>query len=105
MQMGPNLKRRKRAGPDKCATPPFKGIEISFKSIQYKEIKHIQAVTVEGFIGTAGGYVGLFIGCAIWEAPDFIEFIYRKCRGWIKSISGFQNRPYFLDLTKTQTKD
>ena len=64
--------------PDVCKSPPHKGVDLYFKSIQYKEIKHIQAFNAESFIGNAGGYVGLFIGCALWEAPDFIGFLYRK---------------------------
>ena len=95
-----NQPKPKEEKPDMCKSPDHKGIELYFKSIQYKEIKHIQAFNAESFIGNVGGYVGLFIGCAIWEAPDFIEFVYRKMRGWIKKISGFQNKQYFLDVTK-----
>ena len=89
--------------PDMCKSPPYKGIELYFKSIQYKEIKHIQSFNAESFIGNVGGYVGLFIGCALWEAPDFIEFLYRKMRGWIENISGFQNKQHFLDVAKAKT--
>ena len=98
-----NLVRVKRGGPK--GPPPFRGIVINFKSMQYKEIKHIQSFNGESLLGNAGGYVGLFIGCTIWEAPDFIEFLYRKFRGWIKSVSGFQNKHYFLDIMKPQTVD
>ena len=58
--------------------PPHKSIDFNFKSIQYKEIKHVQAFTVEGFIGNAGGYVGLFIGCCFWQIPDLFGYVYRQ---------------------------
>ena len=63
-----------------------KKIDIIFKSVQYKEIKHIQAFNPESLVGNVGGYIGLFIGCAIWDAPDFIEFVYRKIGRWIEKL-------------------
>ena len=51
-----------------------------FKNEQYKEIKYTRAFDFEGFIGNVGGYIGLFLGCAIWQLPDAIQFIFNKLR-------------------------
>ena len=41
-----------------------------FKYGKYKDILHIQSFNVESLIGNMGGYIGLFLGFAIWQAPD-----------------------------------
>ena len=46
-----------------------------FKNEQYKEIKYTRAFDFEGLIGNVGGYIGLLLGCAIWQLPDAIQFI------------------------------
>ena len=39
-------------------------------------------------IAEIGGYVGLFLGCALWQAPDFIDFLLRKINVITNNISG-----------------
>ena len=82
--------------PKMCISPPTKGILIGFKSFNYKEIKHIKAFTIESWVGNVGGYVGLFLGCAIWQVPDFIQFLLRKLRGIVKTDSGLKNLSPFV---------
>ena len=41
-----------------------------FKYGKYKDILHIQSFNVESLIGNMGGYIGLFLGFAIWQVPD-----------------------------------
>ena len=48
-----------------------------FTSTVYREIVHIRSYDFEGMIGNGGGYVGLFLGFAIWQLPDFIIFIFQ----------------------------
>ena len=71
-----------------CETKPTKGLSVVFKSFNYKEIKHIKAFTMESWVGNVGGYVGLFLGCALWQAPDFIDFLLRKINVITNNISG-----------------
>ena len=71
-----------------CISPPIKTISVVLKNANYKEIKHIQAFNIESWVGNVGGYVGLFLGCAIWQAPDFIQFVCRKTKGIAKTIYG-----------------
>ena len=49
------------------------------KNEEYKEIKYTRAFDIENLIGNVGGYIGLFLGFAIWQLPDTIEFIAKKC--------------------------
>ena len=55
-------------------------IEIQFRSINYKIINNVQAFNGESVVGNLGGYVGLFLGVAIWKAPDFISFILEQLK-------------------------
>ena len=52
---------------------PFTSLKIQFKSNVYKMIKNVRAFNEESLIGNLGGYVGLFLGVAIWQAPSFVE--------------------------------
>ena len=55
-----------------------KTIDIVFKNPTYEEILHVQAFNIESWIGNVGGYVGLFLGVACWQIPDFMEFVLMK---------------------------
>ena len=33
-----------------------------FRSLEFKEILHVQALNIEGLVGNMGGYIGLFLG-------------------------------------------
>ena len=49
-----------------------------FKNDRYKEIRDTRAFDIDGLLGNVGGYIGLFLGFAIWQLPDAIEFIKSK---------------------------
>ena len=51
-----------------------------FKYGKYKDITHIRSFDVESLIGNMGGYVGLFLGFAIWQVPDAIELIIKMTK-------------------------
>ena len=53
-------------------------VGVWFKSPYYKEVQHIRALDAESLIGNMGGYVGLFLGFAFWQAPDAIRIIANK---------------------------
>ena len=46
---------------------------IIFKGTTYKEILHIRSFDIESLVGNMGGYIGLFLGFAIWQVPDGIK--------------------------------
>ena len=59
---------------------PFTTLKIQFKSNVYKMIKNVRAFNEESLIGNLGGYVGLFLGVAIWQAPSFAEDFINKVK-------------------------
>ena len=59
---------------------PFTKIDIRFKSPTYKIIKNVRAFNEESLVGNMGGYVGLFLGFAIWQAPELIHGIANTLR-------------------------
>ena len=64
---------------DEDMNPQLAHLTITFTSALYKEITHEQDYDLEGLIGNGGGYVGLFLGFAIWQIPDFCYMIF----GWL----------------------
>ena len=48
-------------------------INLMFKSSNYKEILHIRDFDIESLVGNMGGYVGLFLGFAVWQVPNAIK--------------------------------
>ena len=57
---------------------PFPYLWLIFKSTTYKEIQHIRSFSAESLVGNMGGYVGLFLGFAIWQVPEAIQFLVIK---------------------------
>ena len=47
------------------------------------EVEQTQAVTGLGLFGNAGGYLGMFLGCALMQFPDLL---YTMCN-WIVSCN------------------
>ena len=64
------------------STDNFTAIDIRFKSVGYKMVRDVRAFNEESLIGNLGGYVGLFLGVAIWQTPDFIGFVVRKLKSY-----------------------
>jgi hypothetical protein len=40
-------------------------------------VEQTRALSGIGLFGLAGGYLGLFLGCALMQLPDFIHFLYK----------------------------
>ena len=70
----------------KQRVPTSRHFVIKFRSPSYIEIKHVQAFNIESFIGNVGGYVGLFIGVAVWQAPELIEILYEKTKWTLETF-------------------
>ena len=49
---------------------------VTFERAIYREISNFRSYDFEGLIGNGGGYVGLFLGFAVWQIPDFASFVY-----------------------------
>ena len=52
-------------------------LEFIFKADTYKEIRKDRAFNIESLVGNVGGYIGLFLGFAIWSIPELFPNI--KC--------------------------
>ena len=53
-------------------------LEFYFMNDEYKEIKYTREFDIESLIGNVGGYIGLFLGFAIWQLPDAMRFLMNK---------------------------
>ena len=63
---------------------PFISFEIHFKRVSYKLIKSVPKFDGESLIGNLGGYLGLFLGFATWQAPELILKNAEKCKAGLK---------------------
>jgi hypothetical protein len=61
----------------------IKSYTFRFKSPYYKEILHVQAFTIESWIGMFGGYVGLFLGISIWQVPSAFKFLFERMKYFV----------------------
>ena len=58
-------------------------IEVWFMDSSFKEIKLVAAYNFESLIGDGGGYLGLFLGYAIWNVPGSLEHFFRRIQKWV----------------------
>ena len=42
----------------------------------YMEVKHVRQYNFESLVGNAGGYLGLFLGYALLQLPEFIRSVF-----------------------------
>ena len=42
------------------------------------EIVHVRALDGLALFGNIGGYVGIFLGVALMQMPDLLEYVYAK---------------------------
>ena len=40
-------------------------------------VEQTRALDGLGLFGNAGGYLGMFLGCALMQLPDLIDFLYK----------------------------
>jgi len=50
----------------------------------YEEIMMVRAVDIHSAIGNSGGYIGLFLGYALLQLPDFIVELQRVIKNQLK---------------------
>ena len=53
---------------------------FEFERQIYREISNFRTYNFEGLIGNGGGYVGLFLGFAVWQLPDFFQVFIQLLR-------------------------
>ena len=65
---------------------PYTIFKIQFKSTMYKMIRNVRAFNEESLVGNLGGYVGLFLGVAFWQAPVFAAQLITKFRNFKRTF-------------------
>ena len=53
-------------------------IDQSFRQTRFKDIAQVKEFTLDDFVGTCGGYIGMFLGYALIQFPQFLQFIFAK---------------------------
>ena len=54
----------------------FTKFVVRFKMLDYKLVTVVQAFNEETLIGNLGGYIGLFLGFAIWQTPELLSIFF-----------------------------
>ena len=49
----------------------------------FMEVEQTRALPFLGMFGNAGGYVGMFLGCALMQLPDFLKMNCSKLKSLI----------------------
>ena len=44
----------------------------------FKDIKQVREFTLDDLVGTCGGYIGMLLGYALIQFPQFLQFIFDK---------------------------
>ena len=65
---------------------PYSIVKVQFKSTMYKMIRNVRAFNEESLIGNLGGYVGLFLGVAFWQAPVYAAQLMNKVKYFKKVL-------------------
>ena len=65
---------------------PFINFEFHFKTSTFKVIRSVRAFDGQSLIGNLGGYLGLFLGFAIWQAPDLIVKLMMEIKSVLKTF-------------------
>ena len=50
------------------------------RQTRFKDIMQVREFTFDDFVGTCGGYIGMFLGYALIQFPQFLQFIFHKIR-------------------------
>ena len=54
----------------KCENKSSPELMFLYNSGSYREIRHVRAFDIESLVGNLGGYIGMFLGFAFWQAPE-----------------------------------
>ena len=55
-------------------------LQFAPMTTKFKEIKQIRKYSVQSLVGNAGGYIGLFLGYALWNVPIIILDIWKHIK-------------------------
>ena len=52
----------------------------AFRQTRFIERQQVKAYTMDDLVGTCGGYIGMFLGYALIQFPQFLQFIFRTVK-------------------------
>ena len=55
----------------------FEIVQI-FRQTRFKDMTQLREFTIDDFVGTCGGYIGMFLGYALIQFPQFLHIIFDK---------------------------
>ena len=53
-------------------------IYLEIRQMRFKDITHVREFTLDDFVGNCGGYIGMFLGYALIQFPQFLQFMFAK---------------------------
>ena len=56
------------------------GFHLTYGQTRFRDIVQTKSYTFEGLVGNVGGYIGLFLGCAIVQLPNLLMTMFRKIK-------------------------
>ena len=59
-------------------------IEVDYDMMFFEEIINTPAFDTKSLLGTIGGAIGMILGFALWQLPDFLVLIFNKMVKWNK---------------------
>ena len=71
----------------------FFEIQLDFRQTRFTDKIQTRAYTIDDLIGTCGGYIGLFLGYALVQFPQLIEFTFQTLKQKILAGKVHQIKP------------
>ena len=65
----------------------FYNLRVMFLNPTFKEIKEIQAYSFGNFVSDVGGYLGLFLGYALVQIPEFVYMMYKDSKKLFRKMN------------------
>ena len=55
-------------------------IYLEIRQTKFRDITQVKEFTFDDFVGTCGGYIGMFLGYALIQFPQFLQVIFHKIK-------------------------
>ena len=69
----------------------FFQIGASYPQTTFREVKQVRAYDIDGLVGNAGGYLGLFLGYALLQLPTLFTLLFGSLKRMILERRILQN--------------
>ena len=69
----------------------FFDVVLEFRQTGFTEKIKTRAYTLDDLIGSCGGYIGLFLGYALIQFPEFIKHMFRGMKSGVHTFKQIMN--------------